>query len=102
MEEDPSGDVGRLVTEMLRTVAWQQVGAMVDAESPGDISDTMMLARAIKDLASADKIAGERDARIRHEVREEAAETAAQSVRKAGLSAAAAADIRREILGIAA
>ena len=48
LEEDPAGDVGRLVTEMLRTVAFQQVGAMGDSEEPLKVSETMMLARAIQ------------------------------------------------------
>jgi Protein of unknown function (DUF3486) len=98
---DPTSDVGRLVTEMLRTVAWQQVGSMGD-DSDGRANETMMLARAIKDLASADKLTVEREARIRKEIKEQAAETAVHSAKKAGLSAAAAADIRRDILGIPA
>ena len=34
LEEDPSSDVGRLISEMLKTVAFQTVGGMVDG---GDV-----------------------------------------------------------------
>ena len=97
--EDPNSDVGRLVSEMLRTVAWQQVGEIGDA-SDGRANETMMLARAIKDLASADKLTVEREARVKKEMKEQAADRAVQSAKKAGLSAEAAAEIRRDILGL--
>ena len=76
MKEQPDGDVGRLLSEMLRTVAWQQIGTM-DTDAGVDSSEIMVLARALKDLASADKLAMERELRIRKEVALLAADAAA-------------------------
>lgn len=102
MEETPDGDVGRLNAELLRTVAFQVLseigGSGVDAK-PNEI---MLLARAIKDLASADKTSTDRELRVRREVAQKAAEQAVSAARKGGLSADQAEDIRREILRIAA
>lgn len=97
--EDPNSDVGRLVSEMLRTVAWQQAGELGDG-ADGRANETMQLARAIKDLASADKLTVEREARVKKDMKEQAADRAVQSAKKAGLSAEAAAEIRRDILGL--
>lgn len=100
LEEDPEGDVGRLLSEMLRTVAWQTIGSMgeTDAVAPNEI---MLLARAIKDLAAADKVAMERELKIRQEVARQAADAATKIAKRGGLSADAVQEIRREILGVA-
>ncbi|HLT43786.1 MAG TPA: phage protein Gp27 family protein, partial [Luteimonas sp.] len=97
---DPEGDVGRLLSEMLRTVAWQTIGSMgeTDAVAPNEI---MLLARAIKDLAAADKVAMERELKIRQEVARQAADAATKIAKRGGLSADAVQEIRREILGVA-
>lgn len=102
LEEDPEGDVGRLLSEMLRTVAFQTIGVMSERDGaeigPDEI---MLLARAIKDLASADKVAMERELKIRQEVARQAADAATKIAKRGGLSADAVQEIRREILGVA-
>jgi hypothetical protein len=100
LEEEPESDVGRLLTEMLRTVAFQTIGQLGDQDevNPGAV---MFLARAIKDMASADKLAAERELKVRQEVTRQAAEHAAKIARKGGMSRETVAEIRREILGMA-
>jgi hypothetical protein len=56
LQADPEGDIGRLLAEMLRTVAFQSIGDM-EAASPMDM---MLLAKALKDMAGADKLTAER------------------------------------------
>lgn len=101
LEEDPQGDVGRLLAEMLRTVAFSTLGAMDDKDGSKPM-EIMLLAKAIKDLASADKTSVDRELRVRREAATKAADTAVKAARKNGLSKEAADDIRREILGITA
>lgn len=74
LEEEPDGDVGRLLSEMLRTVAFSTMGQMGENENEADPKDISYLARTIKDLASADKISAERELRIRKETAEKAAQ----------------------------
>lgn len=95
---EPEGDVARLLPEMLRTVAFGTIGSM-DGESAGP-NEVMLLARAIKDLASADKLTAERILRVRREVADKAAVEAVKEAKRAGLSDEAAEAIKRKILGV--
>lgn len=70
LQADPEGDVGRLLAEMLRTTAFSTLGDM-DAASPQDL---MFLGKALKDLASADKLTADRILLVRREAAKEAAE----------------------------
>lgn len=103
MEETPAGDVGRLNAELLRTVAFQvlsEIGGSGGAEAtPNEI---MLLARAIKDLASADKTSTDRELRVRREVAQKAADKAADTAKLAGVSPETIQHIRRNILLMAA
>lgn len=53
---EPEGDVGRLVTQMLRTVAFQTVANM-DGDEGGDAQEIMFLAKALKELSQAERLA---------------------------------------------
>jgi len=99
LEADPEGDVGRLLAEMLRTVAWQQLATMGETDEV-DTNEIMLLARAIKDLASADKTAADRELRVRREVAKEAAATAEKTARAKGLDQDTIALIKASILGL--
>lgn len=72
LEEDPDGDVGRLVSEMLKAVS-QRVAAdlLDDADTDEGVNpqDIMRLAKGLKDIVSADKLSMERELRIRAEER---------------------------------
>lgn len=102
-EEGPDGDVGRLVAEMLRTVAFQQVGNMTDKERNNPM-DIMLIAKAIKDLAGADKLSTERIIKIRDEVAKQTAQKAADVVnevaREGGLNSEQQDALYNRILGI--
>lgn len=96
LQADPEGDVGRLLSEMLRTVAFQTVGDM-EAAVPEDL---MFLARALKDLASADKLTAERILKVRQETLKEAAKEVQKVAVQAGLSDETAELMRKKILGV--
>ncbi len=100
MEEEPRGEVGQMVGQMLRTVLYQQLATM-DGEKAGAM-DLHFLARAIKDLASADKTMADRELRIRAETAKAAAAKVDKIAKKGGLTAETVEQLKREILGVAA
>lgn len=97
LQTDPEGDVGRLLAEMLRTTAFTTLGD-IDEATPQDI---MFLGKALKDLASADKLTADRIMVVRREAAKEAAAVAVKEAKGAGLSDEAADLIRKKILGVA-
>jgi hypothetical protein len=97
--KEPDGDVGRLVLEMLRMVAFRSISS-IDEAAPEDL---MFLAKAMKDIAGADKLVVDREINVRKLVAAQAAKVAgdvAKTVKKAGLSDATIEAIRAQILGI--
>jgi hypothetical protein len=68
LEADPEGDVGRLLPEMLRAVAFQSLSVLGDDGEPVDSKEIALLARAIKDAAGATKTSVEVE-RLRREMR---------------------------------
>lgn len=99
-EAEPDGDVARLLPEMLRSVAFQTLGSLSEREDAADAEEVMLLAKAMKDLASADKLTAERILRIREEVAKKAAVEAVKQAKASGLSDEAAELIRQKILGV--
>ncbi len=97
LQADPEGDVGRLLAEMLRTTAFQTLGDLEDA----DPQSVMFLAKALKDLASTDKLTADRILLVRREMAKEAAEKVSSVGRAKGLSAETVEALRKEILGVA-
>ncbi|SDO76720.1 Protein of unknown function [Rhodoferax sp. OV413] len=97
--KEPEGDVGRMLLEMLRVVAFKTIGDLETA-SPEDL---MFLGKALKDFAGADKLAVDKAINVRKLIAVRAAEVAAsvvKTVKKAGLSDDTINVIRAEILGI--
>lgn len=101
IEEDPDGDMGRMLSEMLRTVAWQTIGNFDEDEKGASAGELMFVAKAIKELAQADKISADREIIIRREFAKQAAAKVEESATAAGMSADTVATIKREILGLA-
>lgn len=97
LQADPEGDVGRLLAEMLRTTAFQTIGDMEEA----DPQSLMFLAKALKDLASTDKLTADRILLVRREAAKEAAEKVTSVGRAKGLSKETVDELRKEILGVA-
>lgn len=101
--EDPEGDVGRLVAEMIKTVAFQtlaELGDRGDKEAKATPEDIMLLARSIRDLETAGKLSADRELRVRKETAKAAAEVATQVGKARGLPAEVVQEFRREILGV--
>jgi hypothetical protein len=68
LEADPEGDVGRLLPEMLRAVAFQSLANLGEDGEGIDTKEIALLARAIKDAAGATKTSVEVE-RLRREMR---------------------------------
>jgi hypothetical protein len=68
LEADPEGDVGRLLPEMLRAVAFQSLANLGEDGEAVDSKEIALLARAIKDAAGATKTSVEVE-RLRREMR---------------------------------
>ena len=97
--KEPQGDMGRLLIEMLRLIAYKSVGGMSQA-SPEDL---MFLAKALKDIGGADKLMVDRSINVHKLMQLEAAKVAAQvgkTAKKAGMSDETVELIRSQILGI--
>ncbi|MDP2332415.1 MAG: DUF3486 family protein [Reyranella sp.] len=103
---DPNGDVSQLLPHMLRAVAFNQISIMGD-ETPGTDDgptsrDTALLAGAIKDLASAEKITAERILKVRKETAAKAADEAVKVAKAGGMNADTIAKLRAAVIGTAA
>lgn len=106
LEAEPSGDVGRLLPEMLRVVAFQTLTSMGESEQHVGAMDVMLLAKALKDIAGATKTNVDVELQLRR-VREQtqakadaAAAEVEQMTRQAGMSEALVSTIRSRILGV--
>lgn len=117
-KERPDGDVGRLLAEMLKSVAFSTLSTMADrADDPaagGEDAppaptpmDLMLMAKAIGELERARKTSFETEQRVREQIareqnaRIEAAATAVGSAaREAGLSAERVAELQAKVAGL--
>lgn len=97
---EPDGDVARLLPEVLRSLAYRTMIDIGDREESANPQEVMLLAKAMKDLASADKLTQERILMIRQEVAKRAATEAVKQAKASGLSDEAADLIRQKILGV--
>lgn len=100
LESEPNGDVGRLLSEMLKTLAFQVAGDMGEAaeNSPKDV---MLLSTALRNVGAFDVAHLERELKIRREVASQAAAAADKVAKRGGLSAEAGAELRAAIMAIA-
>ncbi|HEX9391490.1 MAG TPA: phage protein Gp27 family protein [Usitatibacteraceae bacterium] len=98
MKDDPESDMGRLVAEMLRTVAFQQIANDEDAaSSPMEI---MLLSKSLEHLAKSESVSLARQLKIREIVKAEAALQVQAVGKELGLSESAVDVIKRRILGM--
>jgi hypothetical protein len=102
---DPNGDVGRLLAEMLKTLAFQTMAEAGDGEAPIEPKAIAQLARAVRDLAGADQVKATLAQRLRDEVKTKvAAKLDAVAAEPAGTGGAIPAEalrrIREEVYGI--
>jgi hypothetical protein len=70
--ENPRGDVGRLLTQMLSTLAMTTLRDLGgEGKAAVDTKDLFFLANAIKNLASAEKTSVDRELKIRSQLKAE-------------------------------
>lgn len=102
--ENPTGDVGALLAEMLKTVAFQALASMAPTDDgrgkPTKPMDIMLLAKAIRDLEATSKANIERRERIERQVLERQANAAEKVAKQQGMSSDQWAQIRAQFLGI--
>ena len=106
LEAEPSGDVGRLLPEMLRVVAFQTLTNMGESDASVGAMDVMLLAKALKDIAGTQKTNIDTELLMR-KVREEtkakadaAAAEVEQLTRNAGMSEELVSSLRARSWGV--
>ncbi|HBQ2372446.1 TPA: DUF3486 family protein [Klebsiella pneumoniae] len=97
----PSSDVGKLLLEFVKTMAFETSMSLADGADPVEPKALGQLALVAQRLEAAAMASHKREKEIRQAFAEEAAAQAEKITKSAGLSAETAADIRRQILGIA-
>lgn len=104
--ENPTGDVGVLLAEMLKTVAYSHLDQMLAPaegeapKKPHKAMDLMLLAKMIRDLEATAKASMDRKAAIEKAVLERQTKAAEKVAKQRGLSREQWAAIRAEFLGI--
>ena len=104
----PGGQLGHLVVEIIRSVAFEAAqmlarGEITSESLPAVLDSVNKLALAAQRLERSSAESERRERRIRAEERQRAAEAASEVAASAGgLSAGTVADIKRRILGVAA
>jgi hypothetical protein len=96
----PQGEVGKLLNEMVRTLAFDAVVTMAEGETPIQPKMIKDLAIGIERLEKAASENVKREEEIRRRALEEAAAKVDKITKKGGLSADTITAIRAEILGI--
>lgn len=97
----PQGQVGKLLNEFTRTMAFETALHMSEDEEPVHPKLLKELSLAIKHLEEAASVNEKREREIRQSVAQEAASAAEGAARAAGLTADSVARIKQQILGIA-
>ena len=106
LEAEPSGDVGRLLPEMLRVVAFQTLTNMGESDASVGAMDVMLLAKALKDIAGTQKTNIDtellmRKVRAETQAKADAAAADVEAItRNAGMSEELVSSIRARILGV--
>ncbi len=95
----PQGQVGHLLNEVVRNLAFDTAIAMSEDGEPVEPKLIRELAVAIEKLERAASENEKRDAEIRRKAREEAAEELTAELKNDGISAEVEASIKRVLLG---
>ncbi|EOW9459308.1 DUF3486 family protein [Vibrio cholerae] len=104
--EAPTSDVGKLLQEFVRTMAFDTSMKMME-QSDGEDGEVIspkalgQLALVVQRIETAAMTSMKREKEIRAAFATEAAEAAEKIVKQAGISADTATDIKNQILGIA-
>ncbi|GDO93274.1 DUF3486 family protein [Escherichia coli] len=98
----PTSDVGKLLMEFVKTLAFETSMSMTEQETPVTPKALGQLALVAQRLEAAAMTSHKREKAIRDAFAQEMAEKTEELVRTGGLSGGAADTIKREILGISA
>jgi len=71
-EDGERGDVGRMLTQMLRTISFNQLHEVEETGEKLRPADLMFLSKAVKEMVSADKVRADLEIRLRDRLRLEA------------------------------
>jgi hypothetical protein len=96
----PQGQVGKLINEIIRTMAFDTAMHMSEDDEPVPPKLLAQLALAVQRLESAANMNEEREKQIRKEMAAQAAEAAEKSLHKQGLTQDKVDAIKRDILGL--
>lgn len=97
----PTSDVGKLLLEFVKTLAFETSMDMADSGKSVEPKALGQLALVAQRLEAAAMASHKREKEIQQEFAKKAAAAAENITRSAGLSAETAAEIKRQILGIA-
>lgn len=100
----PTSQIGNLMAENMKTMAWETSMALMEATEDGemiDIKQFNQLALAYQRISQSSILNQKLEKEIRAAFAAEAATAVEKMVKQAGLTADTAADIRNKILGIA-
>lgn len=103
----PQGQVGHMVNEILRTLAFDlslqlQNGEVSEESMPGVIDNLKNLSLSVMRLERAASENVKRETEIREQAQREAADTAAKVAKQGGLSDDSVRELRQAILGVRA
>jgi hypothetical protein len=97
----PQGQVGKLLNEFTRTMAFETALHMSEGDDPIPPKLLKELSLAIKHLEEAASVNEKREREIRRQMAEEAATAVDEAAKQQGLTADSVAQIKAQILGIA-
>ncbi|WP_027853379.1 DUF3486 family protein [Marinobacterium litorale] len=97
----PQGQVGKLLNEFTRTMAFETALHMSEDEDPIPPKLLKELSLAIKHLEEAASVNEKREREIRRQMAEEAADAVDEAAKAQGLTADSVSQIKAQILGIA-
>jgi hypothetical protein len=98
---EPQGEVGKLLNEMVRNLAFEYTTEMLDGDVPVDPKMLKNLAIAIERLERAASENVKRETEIRKKALEDAAQAAEATAKQAGVSDQTIKIIRRDVLRMA-
>lgn len=103
-EDITSSKQGRMIVEILRTLVFEHLSKQMETGQEADPQSFFFLAKAIKDIAGANRLDQDYENKVREgiakEERERAAETVSKVVTEAGLSKSVTDQIKKDILGM--
>ncbi len=97
----PQGQVGKLLNEFTRTMAFETALSMSEGDEPVPPKLLKELSLSIKHLEEAASVNEKREREIRRQMAEEAANAVDTAAKSQGLTADSVALIKQQILGIA-